>query len=81
MKKTMVYLEETQHKKLERLAHRRKTSMAALIRRAVEHILQEEDSVSRFSFIGAGEGPDDDVAVSEHPGRSVADILIRRMAE
>ncbi len=42
MKKTMVYLPEDQHEGLRRLAFELRTSVAALIRRAVEETYRED---------------------------------------
>ena len=42
MKKLLVYLDEERHEDLKELAHRKKTTMAALIRHAVEEVFEDE---------------------------------------
>jgi len=46
VKKLLVYLDEERHEDLKELAHKRKTTMAALLRHALEHSFEDElDSV------------------------------------
>ncbi len=42
MKKLLVYLEEERHDDLKELAHRKKTTMAALVRYAVDKTFEDE---------------------------------------
>jgi hypothetical protein len=47
MKKLMVYLDDDFHEDLKELAHRKKTSMAALVRYAVDRAFEDElDEIS-----------------------------------
>ena len=42
MKKLLVYLDEDRHEDLKELAHRKKTTMAALVRYAVDYTFEDE---------------------------------------
>ena len=42
MKKLMVYLDDDFHDDLKELAHRKKTSMAALVRYALDHTFEDD---------------------------------------
>jgi hypothetical protein len=51
MKKLMVYLDEDFHEDLKELAHRKKTTMAALVRYALDYTFEDE-----LDVIGAEHG-------------------------
>lgn len=58
MKKTMIYLDESQHDRLRRLAADRDSSLAHLVREAVNLYLDSQAQRPSARFIGAGEGPE-----------------------
>ena len=71
----MVYLDESQHTELHHIAKRRHTSVAALIRSAVDGFLHEQRAERpRLSFIGIGRGPAPD-NVSERAHEVYGEIL------
>jgi len=57
MKKTMIYIDEVQHERLQRLAGEQRTSLAQLIRRAIAVFLDREGPRPQARFIGQGDGP------------------------
>lgn len=57
MKKTMLYLPEIQHERLTRLAAETGTSMAQLVRDAIEQYLTHCRRPVRARFVGSGAGP------------------------
>jgi len=62
MKKTMIYLPETQHDRLTRVARERGSSLAGVIREAVARYLEEQPCRPRPRFIASGAGPEGDNA-------------------
>jgi UDP:flavonoid glycosyltransferase YjiC (YdhE family) len=58
MHKTMVYLGDRQRADLVRFARRRKKTLAAVIREAVDRLLAEEQSPQRSRFVGSAAGPE-----------------------
>jgi len=57
MKRTMIYLKESQYISLERLARRQRKSMAELIRLAVDNLLKKQSKeINYMSIVGIGKG-------------------------
>lgn len=56
MKKTMIYLDDTDHAALKRRAQQEGTSMAELIRRAVKEAVKLPEP-DYFGFVGIAEAP------------------------
>jgi len=70
MKKTMIYLPETDHERLQRVARERGTSLAGVIREAVVRYLDEQPTRPRPRFIGCAAGP-----VGDNASERVDEIL------
>lgn len=78
MHKTMIYIEDAQHKRLQQLARTKGRSVAHLVRTAVDRLLEQEAADRPgLSFIGVGEGPNPD-NVSERPHEEVRKLLARK---
>lgn len=62
MRKTSVYLDEADARRLARLAKQEGISQALLLRKAIRAYLPPTGSDRRFALDGVGEGPGDSVA-------------------
>lgn len=75
MKKTMVYLTERQRMQLKQKASEKNTSVAELIRSAVDaFLLREKPAVDYMSIVGMAEGVQGE-HVSEQVDQVLADIM------
>lgn len=62
MRKTSVYLDEGDARRLARLAEREGISQASLLRKAIRAYLPDGSRDRGFSLDGVGEGPGDSIA-------------------
>ena len=78
MIRTQIQLEEAQHERLKQIAARESTSLAELVREAVDRILEERSQDKRWrdlrSVAGAFRDPDGEASVAEEHDAYLADV-------